>query len=97
MRTRILLLMLILSTACYKEPIATNDTRIVRGIAYYKLHDYDALFDIHVTCFIRGNDSSYVRYSLHNNYNHQTNSVDYGVMETDFLEKSRVKKFFPYP
>jgi hypothetical protein len=98
MKNKLFLLLLIL-TSCYRDDAQpAQPTQLARGIAKYQLvDDYPELFDVHVTRFITGKDTSFVSYGLHNNFNHTTGGVDYNVMEARVLTKSKVKIFFPYP
>lgn len=98
MKTNLLLLLLLVLSCSRDDAQPTQPTQLTRGIAKYQLvDDYPELFEVHVTRFITGKDTSFVLYGLHNNFNHTTGGVDYNVMEARVLYKSRVKLFFPYP
>ena len=98
MKTNLLLFLLLVLSCSRDDAQPAQPTQLTRGIAKYQLvDDYRELFDVHVTRFITGKDTSFVSYGLHNNFNHTTGGVDYNVMEARVLTKSRVKLFFPYP
>lgn len=95
---KLLIALAMFMSFCSKPELPSLDTQVVRGIALYQLMEHEPqLFEVHVSRLVFRGDTSYLSYSMHNNYNHVTGLVEYDIMESRPLFKHRIKKFFPYP